>query len=147
MPNEPCQCGARSLHVSADGGSLALHAECVKCGRRGPAVDVPAEVDQDPAIWTGLRIQAALDAWNKQTETMPCPFCGSRNVFVHEGSTFRWKFAECSECGARSGEVRVKTMGDGDPAEWTAEGIKAALDAWNTRATTAQLSTRRHDET
>ena len=65
----------------------------------------------------------------------PCPFCGERNVFVREGSTFRWKVAECAQCGARSGEARAQTLGDGDPAEWTAQGIKAAIKEWNTRAT------------
>lgn len=79
--------------------------------------------------------------------TKPCPFCGERNVHVIEGSTFRWKVAECSECGARSGEARVQTRGDQDPAEWTAQGIKAALDAWNTRTPTDGAHIDTHRET
>ena len=51
------------------------------------------------------------------TEVKPCPFCGTADVTVQPGSTFRWWVAACSSCGAQSGEVRVQTMGDGTPAE------------------------------
>ena len=64
----------------------------------------------------------------------PCPFCGHTGIAIHEGSTFRWMVAECIECGATCGEVRVQTMGDGSPEEWKARAERAAVDAWNTRA-------------
>jgi len=59
----------------------------------------------------------------------PCPFCGSNIINIAEGSTFRWKVAECQECGARCGEVRVKTLPpldlDGD--------FKRIAEEWNKR--------------
>jgi len=61
---------------------------------------------------------------------LPCPFCGSDEVAVREGTTFRWRIAECSSCGATSGETRAKTIGEPDR-----EGDDArAIDEWNRRA-------------
>ena len=65
----------------------------------------------------------------------PCPFCGHSGITIHEGSTFRWMVAECNDCGATAGEVRVQTMGDGDRKDWINNGNRDALDAWNVRAT------------
>ena len=65
--------------------------------------------------------------------TLPCPFCGFDAIAIDEGSTFRWLHAECIQCGARCGEVRVQTMGEGTPAEWRAAGELAALARWNKR--------------
>ena len=67
----------------------------------------------------------------------PCPFCGGKHVRVQEGDSFRWRFATCCECGARSGDVRVQTLGDGTKAEWEAAGYAAAIEEWNTRAALA----------
>ena len=67
------------------------------------------------------------------TDVKPCPFCGTADVTMQPGSTFRWWVAACSSCGAQSGEVRVQTMGDGTPAEWAATGAALALAQWNAR--------------
>lgn len=65
---------------------------------------------------------------------LPCPFCGEIGVTVRVGSTFRWLVAECDNCGATCGEVRVQTTGDGTPAERIKAATPAAIAAWNTRA-------------
>lgn len=64
----------------------------------------------------------------------PCPFCGETRVGVVEGSTFRWRLAECGGCGARAEEVRIRTMGEGTPQEWEEQARQEAIAAWNTRA-------------
>lgn len=66
-------------------------------------------------------------------DLLPCPFCGSTNIDVLEGSTFRWAFAECIDCGARSGEIRVQTSGVGTIDEWKKEAQVKALNEWNQR--------------
>jgi Lar family restriction alleviation protein len=64
---------------------------------------------------------------------LPCPFCGHDGVSVCEGSTFRWRYAQCDECGAQAGEVRHDTMNkDRQFAE--AESRDRAVDEWNKRA-------------
>jgi hypothetical protein len=68
------------------------------------------------------------------SKPLPCPFCGSTDIAIEKGSTFRWMVAVCS-CGAQAGEARVQTLGDGTPAEWEARGRRAALAEWNTRHT------------
>jgi Lar family restriction alleviation protein len=40
---------------------------------------------------------------------LPCPFCGGTKISTYPGSTFRWRYAACDECGAQSGEVRINT--------------------------------------
>lgn len=65
-----------------------------------------------------------------------CPFCPleiETTVTVREGSTFRWRVAECDQCGARSGEVRMQTLGDGTVEEWYEQGDIKAIEVWNTR--------------
>jgi hypothetical protein len=54
---------------------------------------------------------------------------------VAEGSTFRWRFAQCLDCGARGPEVRVQTLGEGTPEEWEATARIEAIAAWNRRGT------------
>ena len=68
------------------------------------------------------------------TEPLPCPFCGHTGVNVHETSTFRWRVAECNNCGAQCGEVRVQTTGEGTQEEWERQAKEDALKEWNTRA-------------
>lgn len=63
----------------------------------------------------------------------PCPFCGEIGVTVREGSTFRWLVAECDNCGARCGEVRKQTLGEGTPDDWNKAGETAAIIEWNSR--------------
>lgn len=64
---------------------------------------------------------------------LPCPFCGSVNVTVVEGSTFRWRVAGCNDCGAQAGEVRIQTLGEGEKADWEASAHTAAIQEWNQR--------------
>ena len=71
---------------------------------------------------------------------LPCPFCGHVGVTVHEGSTFRWRYASCDACGAQAGEVRVQTLGDGTKEEWEETAKREAIEEWNTRTMTASES-------
>lgn len=66
-------------------------------------------------------------------DILPCPFCGSVKIEVMGGSTFRWRKAECLECGATSGEIRAQTMGQGTRDEWEAQAKIDALAEWNSR--------------
>ena len=68
------------------------------------------------------------------TNIKPCPFCGSTDVQVFEGSTFRWRLASCQGCYAQAGEVRIQTAGTGTPDEWEVKATRLALDEWNKRA-------------
>lgn len=67
------------------------------------------------------------------TDLLPCPFCGDTDVDVHEGDTFRWRYAACGPCGARAPEVRIQTLGDGTREEWEADAHRRALEEWNRR--------------
>lgn len=64
------------------------------------------------------------------SELKPCPFCGSREIFVVEGSTFRWRTGECNRCGARCGEVRIRTV---DPLPTRDEIRDLVVEEWNKR--------------
>ncbi len=63
----------------------------------------------------------------------PCPFCGSSEIIVQEGSTFRWMAAACFQCEAVGPEVHVQTLGPGNPADWKIAGKEAAIREWNAR--------------
>ena len=41
-------------------------------------------------------------------EPLPCPFCKKTGITVEEGSSFKWFFGRCNECGATCGEIRVE---------------------------------------
>jgi Lar family restriction alleviation protein len=69
------------------------------------------------------------------TELKPCPFCGSTKVDIVDGSTFRWAAAECSECGARAGEVRIPSYDKGTYEARIEKARQDAIEEWNTRAT------------
>lgn len=62
-----------------------------------------------------------------------CPFCGHYDVTVYEGSTFRWRYAECDRCGAKAPEVRHDTLAD-DQEDATNKSTLAAIGAWNERS-------------
>lgn len=62
-------------------------------------------------------------------EVKPCPFCGCKTVQVVDGSTFRWAKAECDNCGASCGEVRVNTTQARNETEIRA----AVVEEWNKR--------------
>lgn len=66
-------------------------------------------------------------------EAKPCPFCGSNNIGVVPGSTFRWVRAVCGKCGAQAGEVRMQTLGEGNKDEWEAAAATGAIEEWNKR--------------
>lgn len=70
---------------------------------------------------------------SNEREALPCPFCGSPRNTICEGSTFRWRCVACDECGARSGEVRVQTLGVGTKEEWEADARIKAIEEWNYR--------------
>ena len=59
------------------------------------------------------------------TDALPCPFCGSTEGFyVEEGSTFRWRFLSCRNCGEAT-EVRHKNNSD-EPDSYIADWNAAA---------------------
>jgi Lar family restriction alleviation protein len=64
----------------------------------------------------------------------PCPFCGGTEIQVVDGSTVRWRLAQCQGCGAQAGDVRIQTAGDGRHSDWEAKATRLALDEWNKRA-------------
>jgi Lar family restriction alleviation protein len=64
----------------------------------------------------------------------PCPFCGSENIEVEEGSTFRWRYAVCLDCDARAGEIRIQTAGAGHVHDWENTARINAFMEWNKRA-------------
>lgn len=62
-------------------------------------------------------------------QPLPCPFCGANDgLTMTDGSTYRWGYAYCSNCGASAGETRRAYPDDG---EW----YKDAIQQWNQRAT------------
>ena len=63
---------------------------------------------------------------------LPCPFCGGTKIATYEGSTFRWRYASCNECGAQASEVRIETISLPRP-EAIAQADKELLKEWNTR--------------
>ena len=67
----------------------------------------------------------------------PCPFCGGTEVQVIDGSTFRWRLAQCQGCYAQAPEVRIQTAGGGTRDEWEVKATRLALDEWNKRAPSA----------
>ena len=63
----------------------------------------------------------------------PCPFCGSAKITTREGSTFRWVYAACVECGAQSGEVRMDTLGNRTLEQRRIEADIKAMAEWDKR--------------
>lgn len=54
-------------------------------------------------------------------ELKPCPFCGSKDLWVQKNA---WpKYVQCLDCRA---EVRTHLIGD--------EGVMAVIEKWNRRA-------------
>lgn len=60
---------------------------------------------------------------------IPCPFCGCTTITISEGYTPRWAVAECDNCGATIGEVRINTMKSLSEDENRA----AVINEWNRR--------------
>jgi len=63
---------------------------------------------------------------------LPCPFCGSADIASFAGSTFRWRYAMCVECGAQCGEIRINTMTVPRP-QAIADADENLLKEWNQR--------------
>lgn len=65
------------------------------------------------------------------TDTVPlpdeCPICRSKDIRVHEGSTFRWRYAICDACGLQGDEVRIQTLGEGGSDRWEAAAKLEAI--------------------
>lgn len=72
------------------------------------------------------------DAERRLEGALPCPFCGGTEVWTHPGSTFRWRYAACSYCGAQCGEVRIDTLGK-PRLEAVADADAELLVEWNKR--------------
>ena len=71
---------------------------------------------------------------------LPCPFCGSENIVVVEGTNYRWSVAQCQDCGAQCGEIRRR-----EP-QWPTDEKKAADEAeaireWNIRSNPSHQGT------
>jgi len=64
---------------------------------------------------------------------MPCPFCGSHDVAVKEGETYRWRLMVCNCCGAAGPDVRIQTAGSGTHEEWERRAAVGAVAEWNKR--------------
>lgn len=65
---------------------------------------------------------------------LPCPFCGSHDVGVVDGDTFRWRMAVCNSCGAKAPDVRIQTSGSGTSKEWEERARAGAMAEWNKRS-------------
>jgi len=63
----------------------------------------------------------------------PCPFCGGKIIDVVEGTSHKWRVAQCMECGSCGPEVRIMTAGSATTkeSEWLAKND--AYDEWNMR--------------
>ena len=70
---------------------------------------------------------------------LPCPWCGEEltAVRVSEGSTFRWR--KVDGCCTDGPEVRHDTMAD-DQAAAEIDSTSRAIEAWNTRAHSAEIA-------
>lgn len=63
---------------------------------------------------------------------LPCPFCGGSKIASYSGSTFRWRYAACNECGAQASEIRIETI-DCPRPQAIEKADRELLEAWNTR--------------
>jgi len=61
-------------------------------------------------------------------ELLPCPFCGGTKIDLSEGTTFRWRYIGCGECGA---QMEFHSDNRFEPTD---ETWHDAAEAWNRRA-------------
>jgi Lar family restriction alleviation protein len=66
-------------------------------------------------------------------DLLPCPFCGSENINLHQGSSFRWVYMGCDDCGAQTGEYRFHTLVEQEQGK--IEALQDGVKEWNTRVT------------
>ena len=82
------------------------------------------------------------------TDVLPCPFCGSTEGFyVEEGSTFRWRFLSCRNCGEAT-EVRHKNNSDEPDSyitDWNAAAPYPAMLRKEINTLRAQLAEAQRD--
>lgn len=69
------------------------------------------------------------------TSPKPCPFCGSDEVRVVEGSTIQSCAVECTNCFSTGPEVPAKISGTGTIEEWEEHDKESSVAAWNERTT------------
>lgn len=77
---------------------------------------------------------------------LPCPFCGSNDIAVVEGDTFRWLLATCTTCrccGAKGPGVRILPAGSGTKEEWERRAHAGAIAEWNKRPGAGNLELER----
>jgi Lar family restriction alleviation protein len=67
------------------------------------------------------------------SDIKPCPFCGNASINVYQGETFRWRYAQCDNCGAHAPEIRIQTLGEGTKEQWEAAAKIEAIEEWNRR--------------
>lgn len=67
----------------------------------------------------------------------PCPFCSGTNIHAVEGSTHRWGYLECNDCGGNRGDCRKADISL--PASHETNRVAFAAD-WNARTLAVQLS-------
>lgn len=86
-----------------------------------------------------------VDQETRLPNARPCPFCGSTNIWTYPGSTFRWRYAGCGDCGVQCGEVRIQTIDMPRP-----EAISRANDEliaeWNRRVVPPEVEQKLIDE-
>ncbi len=75
-----------------------------------------------------------MNEQNHAAALLPCPFCGSANIIILKGSSYRWGYYACNNCGANKGDCRKKapTL----PMEHPINAERFALD-WNDRLAAA----------
>ena len=80
-----------------------------------------------------MRANVKVSGLPQPVMPLPCPFCGSTDIGMIEGSTFRWRMMCCNGCGAQSGEVRAQTTGEGRQHDWELAAERDAITEWNKR--------------
>ena len=68
-------------------------------------------------------------------ELKPCPFCGGTNIQAVEGSTHRWGYLACNDCGGNRGDCRKADIAL--PASHDTNCTAFAAD-WNARTSAGQ---------
>jgi len=63
----------------------------------------------------------------------PCPFCGSHNVGVQEGESYRYAQVACFECGALGPPIRLRDIRPAADPEFSERDHAAAQAEWDKR--------------
>lgn len=81
------------------------------------------------------KTQGRIEVDSSTLLALPCPFCGQTGISIIEGSTFRWRKAECDYCGASCGEIRIQTIDQNE--ETIARDEQEVIREWNKRSNNA----------